>query len=225
MNYVTAREAKNLLHINATTLKVWKDKGILRSKKLTAKKFLYDVDSVGEFQQREESNRKHVIYARVSTTRQHKDLLAQIETIKSYCLSIGVQPDEIYKEIASGMNENRKELNVLIDEVIQGKVDTVYVSYKDRLARFGFEYLKNLFARYDTKIKVLDELEESNKNFQDELTEDLVSIIHHFSMKLYSSRRKMFKKIENILTSESENKNDEIVQEANEDFLINNIDK
>ena len=85
--------------------------------------------------------------------------------------------------------------------MIQGHIDTVYVSFKDRLARFGFDYLKNLFAKYDTKIKVLDNFEESNKNFQEELTEDLISIIHHFSMKLYSNRRKKFKEIENILTN------------------------
>ena len=201
MNYVTAKEAKSQLHINATTLKSWKDKGIIRYKKLTVKKFLYDIDSVGLQNDTRETNRRHVIYARVSNTKQHSDLLTQIEMIKSYCISIGIQPDTIYKEIASGMNENRKELNILIDEVIQGHIDTVYVSFKDRLARFGFDYLKNLFAKYDTKIKVLDNFEESNKNFQEELTEDLISIIHHFSMKLYSNRRKKFKEIENILTN------------------------
>ena len=127
--------------------------------------------------------------------------------IKSYCLSIGIQPDTVYKEIASGMNENRKELNILIDEVIKGNIDTVYISFKDRLARFGFDYFKNLFAKYDTQIKVLDEFEESNKNFQEELTEDLIAIIHHFSMKLYFNRRNKFKQIESILSeSKSEDK-------------------
>ncbi len=73
MNYVTSKEAKNQLHINATTLKSWKDKGIIRYKKLTAKKFLYDIDSVGEGRQNK-TQRKHVIYARVSNTKQHIDL-------------------------------------------------------------------------------------------------------------------------------------------------------
>lgn len=200
MNYVTSKEAKSTLKINATTLKSWKDKGIIRYKKLTKKKFLYDIDSVGSPTD-DKTPRKHVIYARVSNTKQYLDLQTQIEMIKSYCLSIGIQPDAVYKEIASSMNENRKELNILIDEVIQGKIDTVYISFKDRLARFGFDYFKNLFAKYDTKIKVLDEFEESNKNFQEELTEDLIAIIHHFSMKLYSNRRKKFKEIESILSN------------------------
>ena len=207
MNYVTAKEAKSQLHINATTLKSWKDKGIIRYKKLTVKKFLYDIDSVGLQNDTRKTNRKHVIYARVSNTKQHSDLLTQIEMIKSYCISIGIQPDAIYKEIASGMNENRKELNILIDEVISGNIDTVYISFKDRLARFGFDYFKNLFAKFNTEIKILDNFEESNKNFQKELTEDLISIIHHFSMKLYSNRRKKFKQIESILENDKKSEN------------------
>ena len=119
----------------------------------------------------------------------------------------GITIDAIYQEIASGMNENRKELNVLIDEVISGTIDTVYISFKDRLARFGFDYFKNLFAKFNTEIKILDNFEESNKNFQKELTEDLISIIHHFSMKLYSNRRKKFKQIESILENDKKSEN------------------
>ena len=199
MNYVTAKEAKNILKINATTLKAWKDKGIIGYKKLTDKKYLYDVDTVLNENNKEKRNR--VIYARVSNMKQHNDLQSQIETIKMFCLSNGIQPDEIYKEIASGMNDNRKELNRLIDDVISGKIQTVYISFKDRLTRFGFDYLKNLFARYDTEIVVLDNFEESNKSFQEELTEDLISVIHYFSMKLYSDRRKKFKEIENLIST------------------------
>ena len=55
---------------------------------------------------------------------------------------------------------------------------------------------------FNTKIFVIDDHEETNKTFQDELTEDLISIIHHFSMKLYSNRRKKFKDIENILEND-----------------------
>ena len=190
MNYVTAKEAKSQLHINATTLKSWKDKGIIRYKKLTVKKFLYDIDSVGSQNNTRETNRKHVIYARVSNTKQHNDLLMQIEMIKSYCISIGIQPDAIYKEIASGMNENRKELNILIDEVIQGHIDTVYASFKDRLARFGFELLEMVFRHYGCSIIVINDAIQ-NKSYEQEMSEDLISIIHYFSMKMHSHRRKL----------------------------------
>lgn len=121
MNYVSAKEAKRLLQVNGTTLKVWKDSGRLKYKKLSEKKILYDVDSVLPSLDAERK-RRNLIYARVSNTKQKNELDNQIEMIKSYCISHGIEVDAIYKEIASGMNENRKELNLLIDEVISGNV-------------------------------------------------------------------------------------------------------
>lgn len=200
MNYVTAKEAKNILKINATTLKSWKDKGILSYKKLSDKKILYDIDSVLKDSDMAD-NRLNVIYARVSNTKQHNDLLNQIELVKSYCITNGIKISKVYQDIASGMNENRKDFNILINDVISGKIKNIYISFKDRLTRFGFDYFKNLFQKYNVNIVILDELEESNKTFQDELTEDLISIIHNFSMKLYSNRRKKLKEIEKILES------------------------
>ena len=198
MNYVTAKEAKNILKINATTLKSWKDKGILSYKKLSDKKILYDIDSVLNNSDMVD-NRLNVIYARVSNTKQHNDLLNQIELVKSYCITNGIKISKVYQDISSGINENRKDFNILINDVISGKIKNIYISFKDRLTRFGFDYFKNLFQKYNVNIIILDELEESNKTFQDELTEDLISIIHHFSMKLYSNRRKKLKEIEKIL--------------------------
>ena len=200
MNYVTAKEAKNILKINATTLKSWKDKGILSYKKLSDKKILYDIDSVLNNSDMVD-NRLNVIYARVSNTKQHNDLLNQIELVKSYCITNGIKISKVYQDISSGINENRKDFNILINDVISGKIKNIYISFKDRLTRFGFDYFKNLFQKYNVNIIILDELEESNKTFQDELTEDLISIIHHFSMKLYSNRRKKLKEIEKILES------------------------
>ena len=200
MNYVIAKEAKNILKINATTLKSWKDNGILSYKKLSDKKILYDIDSVLKDSDMAD-NRLNVIYARVSNTKQHNDLLNQIELVKSYCITNGIKISKVYQDIASGMNENRKDFNILINDVISGKIKNIYISFKDRLTRFGFDYFKNLFQKYNVNILILDELEESNKTFQDELTEDLISIIHNFSMKLYSNRRKKLKEIEKILES------------------------
>ena len=204
MNYVSAKEAKAFLHINPTTLKAYKDQGLIKYKQLSSRKFLYDIDSFN-VKDSEYINRKHVIYARVSNTKQKNDLDNQIEMIKNYCISNGIIVDNVYKDIASGMNEKRAEFNILLDEVINNKVDTVYITFKDILTRFGFEYFETIFSKYNTKIKVLDNFEESNKNFQDELTDDLISIIHHFSMKLYSNRRKKFKEIQKILNTEENN--------------------
>ena len=199
MRLVSAKEAKEYFHITGPTLYQWKAKGKINAKQLSTKKILYDIDSFEEFQPKRKQN---VIYARVSNTKQADDLSKQIETVKSYAISNGVKIDKVYKEIASGMNENRKELNSMLREIFAGNIDKVFVSYKDRLTRFGFDYFKNIFSEFGVEIVVIDELEETNSDFQKELSNDLISIIHNFSMKLYSNKRKKIKEIEKLIESE-----------------------
>jgi len=98
------------------------------------------------------------------------------------------------------MNENRKGLNALISEVITGNICKVIISNRDRLTRFGFGYLKSLFERYNCEIIEVNLTDE--KTFEQELTDDLISIIHHFSMKFYGKRRNKLKKIENDIKNE-----------------------
>ena len=199
MRLVSAKEAKEYFHITGPTLYQWKVKGKINVKQLSSKKILYDIDSFEDFQPKQKQN---VIYARVSNTKQSDDLDRQVEIVKSYAISNGVKIDKVYKEIASGMNENRKEFNLMLREIFAGNVDKVFISYKDRLTRFGFDYFKHIFEEFGTKIVVLDELEETNSDFQKELANDLISIIHQFSMKLYSNRRKKLKEIEKLIESE-----------------------
>ena len=110
--------------------------------------------------------------------------------------------DDIYLEIASGLNENRKELLRLIHDIDNEQINKVYITFKDRLTRFGFNYLKTMFENHGTEIIVLDDNEDTNKDYKTELIEDLISIIHHYSTKLYSNRRKELKEIEKILKNE-----------------------
>ena len=198
MRLVSAKEAKEYFHITGATLYQWKITGKINSKQLSTKKILYDIDSFEEFKPKV---KKNVIYARVSNTTQADDLSKQIEIVKNYAISNGFKIDKVYKEIASGMNENRKELNLMLREIFAGNVNKVFVSYKDRLTRFGFDYFKNIFAEFGVEIVVIDELEETNSDFQRELSNDLISIIHNFSIKLYSNKRKKLKEIEKIIES------------------------
>lgn len=196
MRFVTAKEAREYFKINPTTLKAWKDSGKLKVKVFSEKKILYDIDSL-ETEIKEK--RKNVIYARVSNTKQNDDLQKQIEIIKNYCISKGIEISRIYSDIASGMNENRKDFNIMVDDILNGNVDKVYITFKDRLTRFGFDYFKQIFSKFNTEIVIIDKFESTNQTFQDELTNDLISIIHHYSMKLYSNRRKKLKEIEKLL--------------------------
>ena len=199
MRLVSAKEAKEYFHITGPTLYQWRVKGKINAKQLSSKKILYDIDSFEDFQTKQKQN---IIYARVSSAKQADDLSKQIEIVKSYAISNGVKIDKVYKDIASGMNENRKEFNLMLREIFAGNVDKVFISYKDRLTRFGFDYFKNIFSEFGVEIVVIDELEETNSDFQKELTNDIISIIHHFSTKLYSNRRNKLKEIEKLIESE-----------------------
>ena len=111
MRLVSAKEAKEYFHITGPTLYQWKVKGKINVKQLSSKKILYDIDSFEDFQPKQKQN---IIYARVSNTKQADDLSRQIEIVKSYAISNGVKIDKVYKDIASGMNENRKEFNLML---------------------------------------------------------------------------------------------------------------
>lgn len=205
MNYVTAKEAKEKLHISGVTLMRWKNEGQIKCMKLTDRKVLYDLDSIITEEKNPKTNKLNVIYGRVSTPCQKTDLNNQIELIKQYMLSRGIAVDEIYSDIASGLNEKRIGFNHLLESVFKKEIDTVYITFKDRLSRFGFDYFTTIFAYFGTKIVILDQKEETNKTYQQELTEDLIAIIHSYSMKMYVNRRKKFKNIEKLLSdAESE---------------------
>ena len=93
----------------------------------------------------------------------------------------------------------RKAFMKLLTKVINNEVKTVIVENKDRLVRFGFDLVKELFRQHGTEIIVVSDAD--NKTYEQELTEDLISIIHYYSMKSYSNRRKI-NKIKKILSEE-----------------------
>ena len=111
-----------------------------------------------------------------------------------------IDNDLVFSDIASGMNEKRNGLNALIDNVISGIVNKVVISNRDRLTRFGYGYLKSLFDRYNCEIIEVNLTED--KTFEQELTDDLIAIIHHFSMKFYGKRKNKLKKFEKDMKSE-----------------------
>ena len=101
------------------------------------------------------------------------------------------------------MDSNRKDFLDLLSEVIKGNIGCIVIENKDRLIRFGFDLLETIFKKFGTTIIVLnDELD--NKSYEQELTEDLISIIHYFTMKSYSHRRKL-NKLRKLLEDECKN--------------------
>lgn len=198
-NYKTAVEIRKICGITTQTLYNWRKTNKIKFKQLNSRKILYDVDSL-ELYSNQMSPKINVIYSRVSQLKQKPDLLKQKELLAEFANKNGYTVGRIYEEIASGMNENRVHFNELIDLVLQNKVNKIFITYKDRLTRFGFTYFENLFKKFGTEIIVLND--DKVNTLEQELTEDLVSIIHYFSMRMYSNRRKLLTQIKRDLEKE-----------------------
>lgn len=141
--------------------------------------------------------RKTYLYARVSTAKQKKDLENQVQLLKTFCFQNGYVIHGVYQDIASGISfEKRTQFFELLDEILAGRVKRVVITYKDRLSRVGFELFTYLFRKYGCEIIVISEIG-SEKLDSEELFEEIVSLLHCYSMKLYSKRKA--KKIKEIL--------------------------
>ena len=136
-----------------------------------------------------ESQKRDVIYARVSSHAQKKgvDLDRQamflVEKVDNLINPL------VLKEVGSGLNDKRVQLQKLLKMVANNEVRNVYVTYKDRLTRFGFHYLETIFLAHNVNIIVVKDVN-TEKTVQEELVEDLMSLIACFSGKLYGMKSK-----------------------------------
>lgn len=138
-----------------------------------------------------------VLYCRVSNLSQKEDLENQVVFLSDYARNKGYE-FEIIKEIGGGMDMNRPEFMKLITGIIDGSVGTIIIAHRDRLARFGFDMVQNLADIYGCEIIVMDNEDLSP---QEEMVNDLMSIIHTYSHRLHGLRR--YKKPTDLLGGDS----------------------
>lgn len=139
------------------------------------------------------NDHKVVAYARVSNASQKDDLKNQVEFLRQYANGKGVILDDVITDVGSGLNYKRKHWNELLDQIMANNIDTVYITYKDRFVRFGYDWFEQLANKFNTQIVVLNNPDLSP---QEEMIQDLISIIHVFSCRIYGLR-KYKSKIEN----------------------------
>lgn len=181
-------EVLRLLRISRPTLCHYVRDGKIKATKLPNGRYDYDENTVYSFLNKDVS-RKTYLYARVSTAKQKRDLENQVSMLKQFCFSNGYTVSGIYSDIASGISfDKRKDFFLMLDDVIAGKVERVVITYKDRLSRVGFELFSRLFGKYHCDIVVMSEVG-SEKLDSQEIFEEIISLLHCYSMKLYSKRR------------------------------------
>jgi putative resolvase len=144
---------------------------------------------------------KIVVYARVSSNENKNNLDTQAERICSYCYAKGYIVSKIVKETASGLNDSRPKLMLLLKDK---SITKIVVEHKDRLTRFGFNYIKVLLNSCNREIEVINESDSKNED----ILQDFISIITSFCARIYGTRR-------------SKRKTEKIIKELEDDQKIN----
>lgn len=170
------REAIKLTGLHGNTLRKYADTGVIKSIRLPSGQRLFDVDAfLGNGR-----NKTVVCYCRVSSTKQRDDLERQSARMRE------LYPEaEVVQEVGSGLNFKRKQLLALLERAMRGEQLTLVVAHRDRLARFGFQLVDFIIRQSGGQILVLDEATGSPEQ---ELTQDLLSILHHFSCRMHGAR-------------------------------------
>ena len=198
---MTAQEVLRVLQITRPTLTKYVKTGQIKVVIKGNGRYDYDADSVYKMLHKD-IERKTYIYARVSTPKQKADLDNQIQLLKTFCFQNGYVINGIFQDIASGISfEKRTQFFNMLDDIIAGKVNKIIITYKDRLSRVGFELFSYLFKKYGCEIIVISEVG-SEKLDSQEIFEEIISLLHCYSIKLYSSRKQ--KQIKEILESKDD---------------------
>lgn len=177
MKFVKTKEACKILGLHPNTLRRYADNNVIKHIKSNGGHRLYEVeDFLNEKQQT-----RTILYCRVSSAKQRDDLQRQISMLQS------IYPEaEVIKDIGSGLNFKRKGIQTLLELILSGGKCRVVVAYHDRLARFGVDIFKFLLEQTGGELVVLNQSD--NQSVEEEFTEDLLAILHHFSCNMHGRR-------------------------------------
>ena len=187
-NTYNTAEAARYLGFKVKTLQKWDREGrLVPAYRTKTNRRVYTQSQLDEFiGLRTRDTRIRVIaYCRVSSTAQKPDLSNQLEVMKEYCLKSGLSNVEFISEIGGGLNFERKKFLEIMDAVERYEVKMLIIAHRDRLARFGFEYFRHFLAKHNCELVILNDEKMSPEQ---EMVEDLMTIIHCFSSRLYGLR-------------------------------------
>lgn len=202
MTFYNIKQFSEIINVSKQTLRNWDKDGILVPIRLSSGHRRYTDEHLKKFNKSINGRERYnVIYCRESTTQQTNSLKNQMDKCKEYCVSNGFKIDKVITDNLSALNYNRPGLNQILKLILENKIENLIIYYKDRLTRFGFEMFEELSKINNFNIIVIDN-SETDKNKEVEFAEDLISIIHYFSMKIYGKRsykKKVNRAEENII--------------------------
>lgn len=196
--YVNTTKAKKMLDVTPTTLRTWDKNGQIRTVRTPSNKRMYnltDIHNILGWDKVAPQEKQKIVYCRVSSKKQMDDLERQKHLLKqkfpNHCM---------VTDIASGINWKRKGLRSILDSAMQGKLTELVVAHRDRLSRIGFGLIEYILEANKVKLVVLDKTAESP---DEELVDDVLSIIHVYSCKRMGQRRYTCEKNKDTTDSDS----------------------
>ena len=214
----TAGEVAKLLGVHVKTVQVWDRTGVLPFSRthtnrriLSKDKIIELLDSRGLLYKDEKDNKRDVIYARVSSHEEMDkgDLDRQVMFLVNSISDL--KNPLILSEVGSGLNDKRKKFLQLIEMIFKKEVDRVFVIHKDRLTRFGFHYLEAICKNQGVSIVVVKDINKE-KSIQEELTEDMMTLIASFSGKLYAAESQEAKALKKVKANNQDFEVEDIVE-------------
>jgi predicted site-specific integrase-resolvase len=191
--YLSIGQAAPIIGVSITTLRRWELEGKLVPERTKGNQRRYKLSQLRPHLVRlDDSIKKTVSYARVSSHDQKSDLERQKQLLELYCASQGWQ-FEIISDLGSGMNYHKKGLKKLLSLILDGSIGRLVLTHKDRLLRFGAELVFALCAEREIEIVIINKGDEPS--FEEELAKDVLEIITVFSARLYGSRSRKNKKL------------------------------
>ena len=186
---IPLREVCKLISLTPATIRSWGKKNKIKTfttptnQTLYSKQHVQELASIHTRTQKAPSEKQHIIYCRVSSKGQTEDLARQVDFLKSKYPTY-----RIITDCASGLNFNRKGLKTILELAMSKTIGDVVVAYKDRLSRFGFDLINSIVSLGGGNIRVVNK-ENKLTITEQEMAEDLLSIIHIYNCRQMGKRR------------------------------------
>jgi predicted site-specific integrase-resolvase len=182
MSLHTPSAAARIFGVTTQTLRAWHRKGIIEAVQEDSGHRRYLVNENPQRSPRPE--RERIVYARVSSKKQSGDLERQIAALQQ------ARPGyRVISDIGSGLNYKRRGLLEILDLAIAGRLEELVVAYKDRLVRFGYEFIEHVLQKNGAILTVLHPPDMQGNSNEAELAEDLLSIVTVFAARHHGSRK------------------------------------
>jgi Predicted site-specific integrase-resolvase len=187
MSIYKPKDFSKLIHTSVKTLQRWDREGTFKAHRTSTGRHYYTHDQYLEYLgvKHTGTSGKMIAYSRVSSHGQKGDMARQEAALRDYCQNHQLVVSDWISDIDSGLNYRRKGLERILQAIEVGQVSTLVIAHRDRLVRFGFEWFADFCERHGTRLIVVNG---DSLSPEQELVQDLLSIVHVFSSRLYGLR-------------------------------------